>query len=247
VQKKKSPVPAPTERGRRTRQAIVNAALDFMSAGKNFSSLSMREITRQAGIVPAAFYRHFKDMDELGLTLVNDCGETLRLQLRGIRQTRVSSKDIIRDSFLVFKQYVDEHPKYFVVASGERHGGSPVMREAIRAEIGRFVEEMAQDIHALKLMPDLSLATLRNVCDLVINMMLAAAGEILDWPGGDKRLQRNKVESYVQQLRIIFMGASAWRDGKPESDVISDKATARLSEEISKIGHARAAASPRAP
>jgi AcrR family transcriptional regulator len=211
-EKEYRPAAALTQRGQRTRQAIINAALDFMGSGKSFNSLSIREITKQVGIVPTAFYRHFRDMDELGLAMVDDCGRSLRPQLRHIRQSSISSKDIIRDSFLVFKKYVEEHPRYFLVASGERHGGLPAMREAIRAEIGRFVEEMAQDIHSLKLTPNLSLATTRNVCDLTINMMLSAASEILDWPKDDKRMQKEKTEAYVQQLRIVFLGASTWRD-----------------------------------
>ncbi len=210
--------PAVTERGQRTRRAIMNAALDFMGTGKNFNSLSIREITKQVGIVPTAFYRHFKSTDELGLAIVEDCGQSLRIQLRRIRQNSLSSTQIISDSFLVFRNYVEEQPKYFLVASGERHGGSPLMREAIRNEIDRFVEEMAQDIHTLKLTPHLSLRTLRNVCDLVINVMLSAASEILDWPKNNEQLNKKRTDAYVQQLRIIFLGANAWQESGAQSD-----------------------------
>jgi AcrR family transcriptional regulator len=43
-----------------------------MSDGRSFVSISLREVTREAGVVPTAFYRHFKDMDELGLALVDE-------------------------------------------------------------------------------------------------------------------------------------------------------------------------------
>jgi len=70
------------EQKERTRQRICEAALSLIGQGRSFTSLSLREITREAGIVPAAFYRHFSDMDQLGLALVEMGGVTLRLILR---------------------------------------------------------------------------------------------------------------------------------------------------------------------
>ncbi len=45
------------ERRRDTRKALQDAALDLLGEGKNFASLSLREITRAVGVVPAAFVR----------------------------------------------------------------------------------------------------------------------------------------------------------------------------------------------
>jgi TetR/AcrR family transcriptional regulator, fatty acid biosynthesis regulator len=199
-----------TERGRRTQRAIMDAALELIGEGRSFNSLSMREVSTLAGVVPTAFYRHYKSMNQLGLAMVDDCGNWLRPRLRHIRQTNQSSKDIIRDSFLLFRDYIEEHPRYFLIAAGERHGGSPVLREAIRLEIGRFVDEMAEDLEML--LPNLSRPTRRNVCDLTVNTMLSAASEMLDCRKDDKRQRTRKTEAYVQQLRIIFFGADGWRD-----------------------------------
>jgi AcrR family transcriptional regulator len=201
-----------TERGRRTRRAIMDAALELFAPGRSFKSISLREVAGAAGIVPTAFYRHFRSMDQLALALVDDCGRTLRIQLRRMRLQNHGSKHLIRDSFLLFRDYVEAHPKYFAVVSGERHGGSPLVREAIRTEIERFIEEMAEDISALSLLPNLSWHTLLNVCDLVVNTILSAASEILDWPKGSERLRKKRSEAYVQQLHILFFGAASWRE-----------------------------------
>ena len=66
------------EQKERTRQRICEGALNLIGQGRSFTSLSLREITREAGIVPAAFYRHFSDMDQLGLALVEMGGVTDR-------------------------------------------------------------------------------------------------------------------------------------------------------------------------
>jgi AcrR family transcriptional regulator len=56
----------------KTRRAIIEAAFSLLDEQRNWSSISLREVARAAGIAPTSFYRHFKDLDELGLTLVDD-------------------------------------------------------------------------------------------------------------------------------------------------------------------------------
>ena len=50
-----------------TRANLLQAALTLMGKGRSFTSLGLREIAREAGVVPNAFYRHFRNTDELGL------------------------------------------------------------------------------------------------------------------------------------------------------------------------------------
>ncbi|MCK8282620.1 TetR family transcriptional regulator, partial [Erwinia amylovora] len=52
----------------------MEAAFSQLSAERSFASLSLREVSREAGIAPNSFYRHFRDVDELGLTMVDECG-----------------------------------------------------------------------------------------------------------------------------------------------------------------------------
>lgn len=58
----------------KTRRSLIDAAFSQLSADRSFSNLSLREVAREAGIAPTSFYRHFKDMDELGLTMVDEGG-----------------------------------------------------------------------------------------------------------------------------------------------------------------------------
>lgn len=53
-----------------TRHAFFNAVLDLCMTGQSFSSISLRQVTREVGVVPTAFYRHFDDMESLGRALV---------------------------------------------------------------------------------------------------------------------------------------------------------------------------------
>ena len=59
------------ERKQQSRQALLDAALRLSASGRSFSAISLREITREVGLVPAAFYRHFENVDQLATELVD--------------------------------------------------------------------------------------------------------------------------------------------------------------------------------
>ena len=197
----------------RTRQQLMQAALILGGQGRGFTSLSLREVTREIGVVPASFYRHFKDMDDLGLALVEEGGVTLRRLLREARRSGFEPKDMLRNSVLIYKRYLEHNRLVFAFIVGERSGGSPVIRKAIRREEEHFVHEMAQDLRDLGTVPGaLSTHTLELICSLVVSTMLNAANDILDLPADQKQGEQELVEHFVLQLRLIFLGARLWRE-----------------------------------
>lgn len=202
------------ERKQRTRESLLDAALTLMNQGRSFTSLGLREITREAGVVPTSFYRHFKDMDELGLALVEEGGMTLRRLLREARKTNLSSSDMLRRSVEIYRDYLAQNRLQFLFVASERTGGSPVIRSAIRAEVNHFTNEMAQDLRALNILPGLTTASLQMICGLVVNTMLNACTDILDLPANQPQAERELIDNFVQQLRLIFLGALQWRERK---------------------------------
>ena len=54
----------------------MDSALAIIGFGANFASISLREVAKTAGVVPTSFYRHFGDMEELGLAMVDELGLT---------------------------------------------------------------------------------------------------------------------------------------------------------------------------
>jgi len=209
-----APASSPISRSaqkQRTRELLLEAALDLMESGRGFSSLSLREVTRAAGVVPAAFYRHFTDLDQLGLALVEACGLTLRRLLREVRRQGLPPTQMLRSSVLVYKDYVKTNHRYFRFAASARGGGSPSIRKAIRVEEAHFANEMAQDMRELNLMPRLSMESLELICGLVVTTMMNAAIDILDLPEGQAQAEKELTENFIMQLRLIFLGARSWR------------------------------------
>jgi AcrR family transcriptional regulator len=205
------------ERKQRTRDSLLDAALTLMNQGRSFTSLGLREITREAGVVPTSFYRHFKDMDELGLALVEEGGMTLRRLLREARKSTQPGNDMLRRSVMVYRDYLALNRLSFLFVASERTGGSHIIRSAIRAEINHFTNEMAQDLRSLNLLPNLSTASLQMICGLVVNTMLGACTDILDLPPDQPQAERELIDNFVRQLRLVFLGALQWRDGKSGS------------------------------
>ncbi len=201
-----------TERKDLTRNSLLQAALALIGEGRSFTSLGIREIAREAGMVPNAFYRHFRNTDELGLELVEEMGVTLRRLLREARQTGVTQVDIVRRSVKVYHQYVIENRLLFLFVSSERSGGSRILRMAIRNEVSHFTNEMAQDFRRLGAYKDMSTASIQMVCGLIVTTMLAAAPEILDLPPEQLMLEGEMMETFVKQLQLVLLGASVWKD-----------------------------------
>jgi AcrR family transcriptional regulator len=195
-----------------TRAGLTQAALQLMGEGRSFTSLGIREIAREAGMVPNAFYRHFRNTDELGLALVEEVGITLRRLLREARQGGVEPGDIVRRSVQVYHQYVLQNRLLFLFISSERSGGSRILRLAIRNDVTHFTNEMAQDFRHLGLYKDLSTRSLQMICGLIVTTMLAVAPEILDLPPNQPLLEAEMTENFVQQMQVVLLGATLWKE-----------------------------------
>ncbi|MGZ8801287.1 MAG: TetR family transcriptional regulator, partial [Mycobacterium sp.] len=128
------------ERKEATRRAIVAAALHLL-AERSFSALSLREVTREAGIVPAAFYRHFESMEALGLVLIDESFRALRDMLRGARAGKLDPNRVIESSVDILIDGVQERREHWRFIGRERSSGVTVLRYAIRTEIRLITSE----------------------------------------------------------------------------------------------------------
>jgi AcrR family transcriptional regulator len=196
------------ERKEATRRAIIGAALKLLEED-SFSALSLREVTREAGIVPAAFYRHFETMDALGLVLIDESFRALREMLRGGRAGQLDPKRIIDSSVDILISSVNERPEHWRFISRERNSGVTVLRYAIRTEIRLITSELAIDLARLPGLTAWSSEDLNILAGLFVNAMIATA-ESLDDANDPKALEDVK-QVARKQLRMIAVGVAGWR------------------------------------
>lgn len=200
------------ERRRHTRQALLDAALLRMDAGESFDSLSLRSVTRAAGVAPTAFYRYFAGMDELGLTLVEESFRTLRAMLREAREQPVPA-DIIRRSVEILVAHVRSHRQHFAFVARVRSTGNGVLRQAIRGEVRLFSSELATDLARFPVLREWSTEDLMMFSALLVNTMIATIEAILDVPvavrGAEAEAEIIRVAE--KQLRLTVLAVPHWR------------------------------------
>lgn len=198
-----------------TRKALMDGALALVAEGSHYSSLSLREVAKRGGVVPNAFYRHFKDLDELGLALADEFGLLLRLIMRQARLQGLAADSMMSDSVNFYMEYVQKEPALFRFMAQSITGGSPAMREAMRNELGHFANEMVMDLNRLGILPNISGTDMRMLGHLVIQTVFSNTTEILDLPGNSANMIEAIRERCTKQVRLIFLGASSW-DAKSE-------------------------------
>ena len=213
-----SPVDARTptgtrqERKQRTRQALLQAALDLLE-DRSFGSLSLREVAREAGIVPTAFYRHFGSMEELGLVLIDESFRALRQMLRDARSGQRGYEHVIRSSVEILVRHVHEHRQHFRFIARQRGSGVAQLRHAIRAEIRLFSSELATDLARFPALAGWSTDDLRMMAGLIVNAMVSTIEELLDAPADSPEAEEEIVGTAERQLRLIALGVPAWKSG----------------------------------
>ena len=188
-----------------TRRAIVDAALK-LSGDRGFSSLSLRGVAKEAGIAPTSFYRHFADMDELGLALVDEVGMSLRQLVREARR-RVddSGKDsVIRASIQTFLEFVEGNKNLFRLLLGEGSGSTSHFRLAIAKEIQRFSDDLAEDLTREAKATERPIAHVRHAAEAMVTVAFNLGARSIDLPH-EERLA--VIERIIIEVRMIIRGA----------------------------------------
>jgi AcrR family transcriptional regulator len=197
-------------RKEQTRQAILDAALELADA-ESLATVSLRQVAKQVGIVPTAFYRHFASLDELGLALVDQSFASLREMLRDVRRNAYELQGVITGSVDVLVSHVHQRREHFRFVARERVGGPPVVRDAIRHELELFERELATDLARLPNADPWSSDDLRIMANLIVTAMVSTAESIVSAPPHRPDVERDVVRTAVQQLRMIVVGAQNWK------------------------------------
>jgi AcrR family transcriptional regulator len=197
------------ERKERTRRAILDAALELCE-DSSLVALSLRQVAKQVGIVPTAFYRHFDSIEALGLALVDESFVSLRAMLRAIRRGDPSYADIVDRSIATLVEHVHEQRAHFLFIARERAAGPPAVRDAIRHEIELCERELATDLARLPGTDTWSTEDLRILSNLIVMAMVATAESILSAPARPEA-EKQLVENARTQLRMVLVGALNWR------------------------------------
>lgn len=192
------------EQKQKTRQNIVYAAFSLLDDNRSLSAISLREVAREAGIAPTSFYRHFKDMDELGLTLVDEAGLALRQLMRQARSRINSGGGVIDTSVDTFIEFICANSNVFRLLLREHTGTSAAYRMAVLREIQHFVDELSDYIVERQGIEH-HLASLQ--ADAMVRLVFSAGADTLE---AEPSLRKEIARRVKAQLRFIQLGAAAY-------------------------------------
>ncbi|GAA5110001.1 HTH-type transcriptional repressor FabR [Orbus sasakiae] len=185
----------------RTRRSLIDAAFNQLNAEQGFASLSLREVAREAGIAPTSFYRHFRDMDELGLAMVDESGLTLRQLMRQARKRIEKGGSVIQTSVTTFIEFIDNNPKVFLLLLRERAGTSAAFRSAIAREIQHFIVELADYLDNANNMPR---RYNEAQAEAMVTIVFNSGADAIDFEPEQKQ---KLIDNLIFQLRMLSRGA----------------------------------------
>ncbi|WP_201582979.1 TetR family transcriptional regulator [Psychrobacter jeotgali] len=210
-----------------TRHAFFNAVLDLCMMGQSFSSISLRQVTREVGVVPTAFYRHFDDMESLGEALVfEELGSTLAALSDNLQIGRRRSFDRqIAKSIHLFLRTVSAKPRYWQFLVSERYGGSESVRKAINHLIKTNSQSLAEDLVLQPAFAHINDYDRRLLAEAGVNMFFSW---IVDWleltysEAHDDEVDLADIEEKKQlmlhnctrQAQMLFYGAYNWKSSE---------------------------------
>jgi len=192
-----------SEQKEKTRRLIIHAAISQISAEKSFSSLSLREVTREASIAATSFYHHFKSMEELGLILIDESGLALRQVMRKARQRFEKGDNIIETSVNTFMEFTETSPNIFRILFHERSGTTVALRTAVSREIQYFIVELTDFLQTFGYKKESAYAQAEAMVAVIFNA--GAESLVLD----DQQRQM-LIKRAIQQLRYIAAGAKGY-------------------------------------
>lgn len=194
----------------KTRQALLDAGLLLLEE-QSLSSLGLREVTRAVGVAPAAFYRHFRDIGDLGVALVEESLGSLHAMIRAILAEQERADGRIALVVEAIATHVREHHAHIRFIARERHGGVRAVRAAIAAELDRFADEVAAALAARPGYADWSPEDMAMLAQLYVDHMVTTAAAFLEAPPDSPEAEERIACTARRQLRLISLGCGQWR------------------------------------
>jgi AcrR family transcriptional regulator len=178
--------------------------MSLLGPTRSVSTLSLREVARAAGIAPNSFYRHFKDIDELAIALIELAGSSLRRIFSEARQRVSRERSVVRTSLEVFMEQLNSEAGYLDLLLREGKVGSDAFKQAVEKQLVFFEDELMNDLLRLEALNGHKLyradLVARAITRLVFVMGASAASQ-------NAQAQSDTLEQTALMLKMILMGS----------------------------------------
>lgn len=183
-----------------SRDDIVEAALKLVGPQRSVSSLSLREVAREAGIAPNSFYRQFRDMDELAVALIDLAGSSLRQIIGEARQRAVNGRSVVRSSVEAFMEQLRDGDKLLHILLREGSVGSDAFKQAVDRQLNFFEEELRLDLIRLAEANHTGLYEPALTAKAITRLVFAMGAAAMDQPSEQQAELTAQLEKMVRMI-----------------------------------------------
>lgn len=194
-----------------TKEELFQAALNLIGPQKSIASLSLREVAREAGIAPNSFYRHFKDIDELAIELIDRAGIVLRQILHEARLKASRQSSIIRSSVEIFIAQLDADEGNLSLLLREGYTGSKSYKQAVERQLNYFQQELQDDLIRLERLNNRKLLHADIAAKAITQLVFNMGANVIDMPAEDRQ---EIAEQTMLMIRMILEGARHLEDSQ---------------------------------
>jgi AcrR family transcriptional regulator len=197
----------PARKSAISREDLLAAALKLIGPHRSVSTLSLREVTREAGIAPNSFYRQFRDMDELAVALIDLAGSSLRTIIgQARRRAAGSNRSVILSSVETFMEQLRADDKLLHVLLREGTVGSDAFKQAVDRELEFFEDELRVDLIRLAAADGATLHEPALVSKAITRLVFAMGATAMDLP---PEKDAELIDQLSQMVRMILTGSRA--------------------------------------
>ena len=187
-----------------TKEELFQAALNLIGPQKSIAALSLREVAREAGIAPNSFYRHFKDIDELAIELIDRSAIVLRKILHEARLKASRQSSIVRSSVEVFIQQLDADEGNLSLLLREGYTGSASYKEAVEKQLNYFQQELQEDLIRLEKLNKSKLIHPEIVAKAITQLVFNMGAKVINMPADERH---EVAEQTMIMIRMLLEGA----------------------------------------
>ena len=189
-----------------SREDLLAAALRLIGPHRSVSSLSLREVAREAGIAPNSFYRQFRDIDDLAVALIDLAGQSLRRIVGAARHRAAGGRSLVHGSVEAFIEQVRADDRLLHVLLREGTVGSDAFKRAVDRELGFFEEELRIDLIRFAHADGVTLHEPALAAKAITRLAFAMGAQALDLP---PERDAELVDQLSHMVRMIIVGARA--------------------------------------
>lgn len=189
-----------------TRQRLLAVTAEILASGRSFDSLSLREIAKLAGIAPTSFYRHFHDMENLGLAVIDERGKALFAVMEKVRGEVAEGHGVIRASVEAIYDFIANNQGVSRMIVQESMSPDSAFREASENLFLSMSSELADYLEQEARQRNVPVGFPRLAANAMVSIMFTTGISLLNSPATDR--QRN-IDAAVIKVKMIMLGAEA--------------------------------------